>query len=50
MSQSSIGARIALSREPRRGVIDFDVPDYNDWLAVDQFMVSEGQHFAVIEA
>lgn len=25
-------------------VIDFDVPDNNDWLAVNQFTVSEGQH------
>jgi type I restriction enzyme R subunit len=25
-------------------VIDFDDPDNNDWLAVDQFTVSEGQH------
>lgn len=25
-------------------VIDFDVPDYTDWLAVNQFMVSEDQH------
>jgi len=25
-------------------VIDFDVPDNNDWLAVNQFTVAEGQH------
>ena len=25
-------------------VIDFDIPDNNDWLAVNQFTVSEGQH------
>jgi type I restriction enzyme R subunit len=25
-------------------VIDFDTPDNNDWLAVNQFTVSEGQH------
>lgn len=25
-------------------VIDFDTPDYNDWLAVNQFTVVEGQH------
>lgn len=25
-------------------IIDFDVPDNNDWLAVNQFTVSEGQH------
>jgi type I restriction enzyme R subunit len=25
-------------------VIDFAVPDNNDWLAVNQFTVSEGQH------
>jgi type I restriction enzyme, R subunit len=25
-------------------VIDFDVPEGNDWLAVNQFTVSEGQH------
>lgn len=25
-------------------VIDFDVPDNNDWLAVNQFTVSDGQH------
>jgi type I restriction enzyme R subunit len=25
-------------------VIDFDVPENNDWLAVNQFTVSEGQH------
>ena len=25
-------------------VIDFDAPDNNDWLAVNQFTVSEGQH------
>ncbi len=25
-------------------VIDFDVPERNDWLAVNQFTVSEGQH------
>ena len=25
-------------------VIDFDAPDRNDWLAVNQFTVSEGQH------
>src|SRR5574341_1031721 len=25
-------------------VIDFDVPEHNDWLAVNQFTVSEGQH------
>src|SRR6266704_3854657 len=25
-------------------VIDFDAPDANDWLAVNQFTVSEGQH------
>jgi type I restriction enzyme, R subunit len=25
-------------------VIDFDVPDNNDWLAVNQFTVSEGHH------
>src|SRR5689334_15729405 len=25
-------------------VIDFDVPDNNDWLAINQFTVSEGHH------
>jgi type I restriction enzyme R subunit len=25
-------------------VVDFDVPDNNDWLAVNQFTVAEGQH------
>ena len=25
-------------------VIDFDAPDSNDWLAVNQFTVAEGQH------
>ena len=25
-------------------VIDFDIPDSNDWLAVNQFTMSEGQH------
>ncbi len=25
-------------------VIDFDIPDNNDWLAVNQFTVAEGQH------
>jgi type I restriction enzyme, R subunit len=25
-------------------VIDFDTPDNNDWLAVNQFTVAEGQH------
>src|SRR5262249_60673078 len=25
-------------------VIDFDKPDKNDWLAVNQFTVAEGQH------
>ncbi|MGD0777541.1 MAG: type I restriction endonuclease subunit R, partial [Candidatus Solibacter sp.] len=25
-------------------VLDFDVPDNNDWLAVNQFAVTEGQH------
>jgi type I restriction enzyme R subunit len=25
-------------------VIDFDIPERNDWLAVNQFTVSEGQH------
>ena len=25
-------------------VLDFDMPDNNDWLAVNQFTVSEGQH------
>jgi type I site-specific restriction-modification system R (restriction) subunit len=25
-------------------VVDFDIPDNNDWLAVNQFTVSEGQH------
>jgi type I restriction enzyme R subunit len=25
-------------------VVDFDLPDNNDWLAVNQFTVSEGQH------
>lgn len=25
-------------------VIDFDVPDYTDWLAINQFTVSEGHH------
>ena len=25
-------------------VIDFDKPDNNDWLAVNQFTVAEGQH------
>jgi type I restriction enzyme, R subunit len=25
-------------------IIDFDAPDNNDWLAVNQFTVSEGQH------
>ncbi|MFZ1574288.1 MAG: type I restriction endonuclease [Chromatiaceae bacterium] len=25
-------------------VIDFDVPENNDWLAINQFTVSEGQH------
>lgn len=25
-------------------IIDFDVPENNDWLAVNQFTVSEGQH------
>src|SRR5439155_16962613 len=25
-------------------VIDFDIPDNNDWLAVNQFTMSEGQH------
>ena len=25
-------------------VIDFDDPDNNDWLAVNQFTVAEGQH------
>lgn len=25
-------------------VIDFEIPDNNDWLAVNQFTVSEGQH------
>ncbi len=25
-------------------VLDFDVPDNNDWLAVNQFTVAEGQH------
>ena len=24
--------------------IDFDAPDNNDWLAVNQFTVAEGQH------
>jgi type I site-specific restriction-modification system R (restriction) subunit len=28
----------------RARVIDFDRPDANDWLAVNQFTVSEGQH------
>lgn len=25
-------------------VLDFDAPDKNDWLAVNQFTVAEGQH------
>src|SRR4029079_16868721 len=25
-------------------VLDFDTPENNDWLAVNQFTVSEGQH------
>src|SRR5206468_1595821 len=25
-------------------VLDFDAPDNNDWLAVNQFTVAEGQH------
>ncbi len=37
-------ARTAPSPAPRPGCIDFDDPDNNDWLAVNQFTVAEGQH------
>ncbi len=33
-----------LDRGAQARVIDFDNPDSNDWLAVNQFTVSEGQH------
>ena len=43
-SRSSTAARTARSPGRRRGCIDFDDPDNNDWLAVNQFTVAEGQH------
>jgi type I restriction enzyme R subunit len=33
-----------LDRRSASGVIDFAAPENNDWLAVNQFTVSEGQH------
>ena len=41
---SSIGAPDGSIAGAQVRVIDFDVPESNDWLAVNQFTVSEGQH------
>src|SRR2546423_15316222 len=44
------GARVKYRRKDgsiagaQARVIDFDDPDNNDWLAVNQFTVAEGQH------
>lgn len=43
-SPSSIGARTARSRGAQTRVIDFDLQENNDRLAVNQFTVSEGHH------
>ena len=43
-STSSTAGRTARSPAARRWLIDFDEPDNNDWLAVNQFTVAEGQH------
>ena len=41
---SSIDATTAASLAITFGLIDFDNPDANDWLAVNQFTVIEGQN------
>ena len=43
-SPLSTAARTARSPAAQARVIDFDTPGNNDWLAVNQFTVAEGQH------
>jgi hypothetical protein len=36
---------VSMARSPAQvSVLDFDAPGHNDWLAVNQFTVAEGQH------
>ena len=41
---SSSAARTAPSRRARSALMDFDDPDNNDWLVVNQFTVIENRH------
>jgi type I restriction enzyme R subunit len=39
------GVTVEMSRSPaRKRVGDFHEPDHNNWLALNQFTVAEGQH------